>query len=123
MKLVRIGPPGQERPAVLDVDGTPLDLSPLVDDVDGSLLTTGLDEVRRARDEGRLEPLSSAHDRFGPPIADIGKVVCVGLNYADHATETGVDLPAEPVLFLKTADTVIGANDDVLIPRGSDRTV
>jgi 2-keto-4-pentenoate hydratase/2-oxohepta-3-ene-1,7-dioic acid hydratase in catechol pathway len=122
MKLVRIGPPGQERPAVLDVDGTPLDLSPLVDDVDGSLLTTGLDEVRRARDEGRLEPLSSAHDRFGPPIADIGKVVCVGLNYADHATETGVDLPAEPVLFLKTADTVIGANDDVLIPRGSDRT-
>lgn len=122
MKLVRIGPPGQERPAVLSTEGTPLDLSPLVGDIDGSLLATGLDEVRRALDEGRLEPLSPADERLGPPISNIGKVVCVGLNYADHATETGVPLPAEPVLFLKTTDTVIGPNDDVLIPRRSERT-
>jgi 2-keto-4-pentenoate hydratase/2-oxohepta-3-ene-1,7-dioic acid hydratase in catechol pathway len=122
MKLVRIGPPGGERPAVLDTEGTPLDLSPLVDDIDGSLLASGFDDVRRALDEGRLEPLASADARFGPPIASIGKVVCVGLNYADHATETGVPLPAEPVLFLKTTDTVIGANDEVLIPRHSART-
>lgn len=122
MKLVRIGPPGQERPAVLNADGTPLDLSPLVGDIDGSLLATGLDEVRRAVDEGGLEPLPSADWRLGPPISTIGKVVCVGLNYADHAAETGVPLPAEPVLFLKTTDTVIGPNDDVLIPRRSERT-
>jgi 2-keto-4-pentenoate hydratase/2-oxohepta-3-ene-1,7-dioic acid hydratase in catechol pathway len=122
MKLLRIGPPGQERPAVLSDDGTPLDLSPLVGDVDGALLATGLDEVRSALEEGRLEPLSSAEHRLGPPIANVGKVVCVGLNYADHATETGVSLPTEPVLFLKTTDTVIGPNDDVLIPRRSERT-
>jgi 2-keto-4-pentenoate hydratase/2-oxohepta-3-ene-1,7-dioic acid hydratase in catechol pathway len=122
MKLARIGPSGQERPAVLDRDGTPLDLSPLAGDIDGSLLASGLDEVRRALDAGTLEPLSSADERFGPPVANIGKVVCVGLNYADHATETGVALPTEPVLFLKTTDTVIGPDDDVLIPRGSERT-
>lgn len=122
MKLLRIGPPGRERPAVLSDDGTPLDLSPLVGDVDGALLATGLGDVRSALDEGRLEPLTSADDRLGPPVANIGKVVCVGLNYADHAAETGVSLPTEPVLFLKTTDTVIGPNDDVLIPRRSERT-
>jgi 2-keto-4-pentenoate hydratase/2-oxohepta-3-ene-1,7-dioic acid hydratase in catechol pathway len=122
MKLARIGPPGQERPAVLAPDGTPLDLSPLAADIDGALLATGLDDVRRALDAGTLEPLASADGRLGPPVANIGKVVCVGLNYADHANETGVALPTEPVLFLKTTDTVIGPNDDVLIPRASERT-
>jgi 2-keto-4-pentenoate hydratase/2-oxohepta-3-ene-1,7-dioic acid hydratase in catechol pathway len=122
MKLVRIGPVGHERPAVLADDGTPMDLSPLTGDVDGALLSTGLRGVRQALDAGTLEPLASTDTRVGPPLANIGKVVCVGLNYADHADETGVPLPSEPVLFLKTTDTVVGPNDDVLIPRGSERT-
>jgi 2-keto-4-pentenoate hydratase/2-oxohepta-3-ene-1,7-dioic acid hydratase in catechol pathway len=121
MRLARIGPPGHERPVVLGIDGRPLDLSPIIEELDGSVLATGLHEIRRARDEGRLEPVLK-QERFGPPITGIGKVVCVGLNYADHASETGVALPAEPVLFLKTTDTVIGPNDEVLIPRGSVRT-
>ena len=122
MKLVRIGPIGRERPAVLADDGTPLDLSPLVGDIDGTLLGSSLHVVRRALDAGTLAPLVSADGRLGSPLANIGKVVCVGLNYADHARETGVPLPTEPVLFLKTTDTVVGPNDDVLIPRGSSRT-
>jgi 2-keto-4-pentenoate hydratase/2-oxohepta-3-ene-1,7-dioic acid hydratase in catechol pathway len=123
MKLVRIGPPGQERPAVLDDDGTPRDLSPLTGDIDGPLLEAGLDEVRRALDAGALAPLpTTGEDRFGPPVTGIGKVVCVGLNYADHAAETGATLPSEPVLFLKTTDTVVGPDDDVLVPRRSERT-
>lgn len=122
MKLVRIGPPGQERPAVLDENGSPLDLTPITGDIDGPLLETGLDEVRRAFEGGTLEPLEGAGERFGPPVAGIGKVVCVGLNYVEHAAETGVPLPDEPVLFLKTTDTVIGPDDEVLIPRRSERT-
>jgi 2-keto-4-pentenoate hydratase/2-oxohepta-3-ene-1,7-dioic acid hydratase in catechol pathway len=122
MKLLRIGPPGRERPAVLAEDGTPLDLSPLLGDIDGSVLSAGLGGVRQALDAGTLVPLASTDERVGPPLGNIGKVVCVGLNYADHARETGVALPTEPVLFLKTTDTVVGPNDDVLIPRGSTRT-
>jgi 2-keto-4-pentenoate hydratase/2-oxohepta-3-ene-1,7-dioic acid hydratase in catechol pathway len=126
MKLVRIGPPGQEHPAVLADDGTLLDLTGVARDIDGALLATGLDAVREAVAEGDLPPLSPARpgrpERFGPPVAGIGKVVCVGLNYADHAAETGAELPSEPVLFLKTTDTVIGPCDEVLIPRRSERT-
>ncbi len=126
MKLVRIGPPGEEQPAVLADDGTLLDLRPLTGDIDGSLLATSLGAIRKAVAGSELPPLSlpgsGSAERFGPPVTGIGKVVCVGLNYADHVAETGAELPSEPVLFLKTTDTVIGPCDDVLIPRGSDRT-
>lgn len=129
MKFVRIGPTGGERPAVLAGDGTPLDLAGLAVDIDGPLLATGLDPIRDALARDALPPLtrssplpSSAGPRFGPPVTGIGKLVCVGLNYADHAAETGADLPREPVLFLKTTDTVIGPNDEVLVPRASERT-
>jgi 2-keto-4-pentenoate hydratase/2-oxohepta-3-ene-1,7-dioic acid hydratase in catechol pathway len=127
MRLVRIGPAGQERPAVLADDGTPLDLAGLAGDIDGSLLPTGLDAIRDALAARDLPPLSSggsgaAHGRFGPPVTGIGKVVCVGLNYADHAAETGADLPSEPVLFLKATDTVVGPDDEVLLPPRSERT-
>ena len=122
MKLVRIGPAGQERPAVLTDDGTPLDLSPITGDIDGDLLAAGLHEVRQAVEAGTLDPLVPADARIGPPVAKVGKVVCVGLNYADHAAETGVPLPSEPVLFLKTTDTIVGPGDDVRIPRRSERT-
>jgi 2-keto-4-pentenoate hydratase/2-oxohepta-3-ene-1,7-dioic acid hydratase in catechol pathway len=126
MKLVRIGPAGEEAPAVLADDGTLLDLRGLAGDIDGALLATGLDAIREAVAGGDLPPLglpaSGPGTRFGPPVTGIGKVVCVGLNYADHAAETGAELPSEPVLFLKATDTVVGACDEVLVPRTSERT-
>ncbi|MCU1391010.1 MAG: fumarylacetoacetate hydrolase family protein [Ilumatobacteraceae bacterium] len=122
MRFARIGASGSERPVVLGPDGTPLDISRLTADIDGSLIGTGLDKVRDALAAGALDPITGVADRYGPPLAGIGKIVCVGLNYADHAAETGAAVPAEPVLFLKTPDTVVGANDDVLIPRRSSRT-
>ena len=126
MKLVRIGPAGEELPAVVADDGTLLDLRGLTSDIDGALLATGLDAIQEAATRGHLPPLSlpgsGPGERFGPPVTGIGKVVCVGLNYADHAAETGAELPSEPVLFLKTPDTVIGPHDEVLVPRTSERT-
>ena len=127
MKLVRIGPVGEEQPAVLADDGTLHDLTGMTGpagDVDGALLATGLGTIREALARGELPPLPASRSsvRFGPPVARIGRVVCVGLNYADHAAETGAVLPSEPVLFLKATDTVIGPDDEVLVPRTSERT-
>ncbi|MFJ3928620.1 MULTISPECIES: fumarylacetoacetate hydrolase family protein [unclassified Streptomyces] len=125
MKLLRVGPAGAERPALLDPDGATLrDLSQLVDDIDGALLAdaSALDRIRAAARAGVLPPLDPAGLRIGPPLARVGKVVCIGLNYHDHAAETGAEPPAEPVVFLKAADTVIGPEDTVLVPRGSRKT-
>lgn len=124
MKLLRVGPAGAERPALLDGDGTLRDLSALVRDIDGELLAddAALDRVRSAATSGDLPVLDAAGLRIGPPVARIGKVVCIGLNYHDHAAETGAEPPAEPVVFLKAADTVVGPNDTVLVPRGSTKT-
>ncbi|WP_228977088.1 fumarylacetoacetate hydrolase family protein [Streptomyces sp. DH12] len=124
MKLLRVGPAGAERPALLDPDGTLRDLSALVADVDGALLADAgaLDRVRAAAGAGVLPALDATGLRVGPPVARIGKVVCIGLNYFDHARETGAEPPAEPVVFLKAADTVVGPNDTVLVPRGSRKT-
>ncbi|WP_411073389.1 fumarylacetoacetate hydrolase family protein [Streptomyces sp. cmx-4-7] len=124
MKLLRVGPPGAERPALLDQGGTLRDLSALVDDVDGGLLAdaAALDRIRAAAGAGVLPPLDATGLRVGPPVGRIGKVVCIGLNYHDHAAETGQATPAEPVVFLKAADTVVGPDDTVLVPRGSVKT-
>ncbi|MBB4979251.1 MULTISPECIES: fumarylacetoacetate hydrolase family protein [Streptomyces] len=124
MKLLRVGPPGAERPALLDQDGTLRDLSALVDDIDGSLLAdaSALDRVRGAAAAGVLPALDATGLRVGPPVGRIGKVVCIGLNYHGHAAETGQATPAEPVVFLKAADTVVGPDDTVLVPRGSVKT-
>jgi 2-keto-4-pentenoate hydratase/2-oxohepta-3-ene-1,7-dioic acid hydratase in catechol pathway len=126
MKLVRIGPAGEETPAVLADDGTLLDLTGLADDIDGAMLAAGLGAIREAVVGDGLPRLSppgpGPGERFGPPVTGIGKVVCVGLNYADHAAETGTELPSEPVLFLKATDTVTGPYDEVLVPRTSERT-
>ncbi|MFH9421098.1 fumarylacetoacetate hydrolase family protein [Streptomyces sp. NPDC017529] len=124
MKLLRVGPVGAERPALLDEDGTLRDLSSLVTDIDGALLADGpaLDAVRAAAAAGGLPRLDPAGLRTGPPVARIGKVVCIGLNYHDHARETGAAVPAEPIVFLKAADTVVGPDDTVLVPRGSVKT-
>ncbi|GHJ90603.1 MULTISPECIES: fumarylacetoacetate hydrolase family protein [Streptomyces] len=128
MKLLRVGPPGAERPALLDGDGTLRDLSSFTDDVDGSLLsdTATLDRIRAAAEAGVLPAYGESGDatglRIGPPVGRIGKVVCIGLNYHGHAAETGQATPAEPVVFLKAADTVVGPDDTVLVPRGSVKT-
>ncbi|WP_267243841.1 fumarylacetoacetate hydrolase family protein [Streptomyces sp. PR69] len=125
MKLLRVGPAGAERPALLDEDGTTLrDLSGLVADIDGGLLADpdALARVRDAAAGGVLPALDAAGLRIGPPVARIGKVVCIGLNYHDHASETGAEPPAEPVVFFKAADTVVGPYDTVLVPRRSRKT-
>ncbi|MET9500960.1 fumarylacetoacetate hydrolase family protein [Streptomyces sp. NPDC006622] len=124
MKLLRVGTAGAERPALLDARGTLRDLSGLVDDIDGALLADdeALGRIRAAGESGELPALDAAGLRVGPPVGRIGKVVCIGLNYHDHARETGSQAPAEPVVFFKAADTVVGPYDTVLVPRGSTRT-
>lgn len=121
MKLARIGSPGAERPAV-EVDGRWLDLSSVLSDLDGPALAIGaVESIRAAIAEGGL-PVLTDIERFGPPLGRIGKIVCIGLNYRDHAAETGAPVPSEPILFMKAPDTVVGPQDEVLVPRGSDRT-
>ncbi|MFC9425385.1 fumarylacetoacetate hydrolase family protein [Streptomyces sp. NPDC056987] len=125
MKLLRVGTPGAERPALLDQDGTTLrDLSGLVGDIDGALLAddAALDRIRQAAAGGELPVIDGAGTRVGPPLGRIGKIVCIGLNYHDHAAETGAEIPAEPIIFFKAPDTVIGPDDTVLVPRNSVKT-
>ncbi|MEU7229612.1 fumarylacetoacetate hydrolase family protein [Streptomyces chrestomyceticus] len=124
MKLLRVGPVGAERPALLDEEGVLRDLSSLVTDVDGALLgdSPALDRIRAAAAAGVLPRLDPAGLRTGPPVARIGKIVCIGLNYHDHARETGAAVPAEPIVFIKAPDTVVGPDDTVLVPRGSVKT-
>ncbi|MGW7022836.1 fumarylacetoacetate hydrolase family protein [Streptomyces decoyicus] len=124
MKLLRVGTLGAERPALLDGDGVLRDLSVLVPDIDGALLADdgALARIRAAAASGDLPRLDAAGLRTGPPLARIGKIVCIGLNYHDHARETGAATPEEPILFMKAPDTVIGPDDTVLVPRGSVKT-
>ncbi|MDI1458308.1 fumarylacetoacetate hydrolase family protein, partial [Streptomyces sp. ATE26] len=124
MKLLRVGTAGAERPALLDAGGTLRDLSGIVDDIDGTLLADdgALGRVRTAAEAGELPVLDAAGLRIGPPLGRIGKIVCIGLNYHDHARETGAEPPGEPVVFFKAPDTVVGPNDTVLVPRGSTKT-
>ena len=124
MKLLRVGTAGAERPALLDADGSLRDLSGVVPDIDGALLavTAALGRIRSAADSGELPVLDADGLRVGPPLARIGKIVCIGLNYHDHATETGAEPPAEPVVFMKAPDTVVGPHDTVLVPRTSEKT-
>ncbi|MER6088601.1 fumarylacetoacetate hydrolase family protein [Streptomyces bluensis] len=128
MKLLRVGTAGSERPALLDAEGTLRDLSGVVPDIDGALLAEdeALGRIRTAAESGELPVLDGDGDgdrlRVGPPLARIGKIVCIGLNYHDHARETGAEPPAEPVIFFKAADTVVGPHDTVLVPRGSAKT-
>ncbi|MEU1592376.1 fumarylacetoacetate hydrolase family protein [Streptomyces sp. NPDC005708] len=124
MKLLRVGTAGAERPALLDAEGILRDLSALVPDIDGALLAdeAALRRIRTAAEEGGLPELDADGLRVGPPLARIGKIVCIGLNYHDHARETGAEPPAEPVIFFKAPDTVVGPDDTVLVPRGSTKT-
>ncbi|MFB9906104.1 fumarylacetoacetate hydrolase family protein [Allokutzneria oryzae] len=123
MQLMRLGPPGAERPVVRGDDGVLHDLGGLTADIGGAFLANGgIGVVRAALEAGTLPVLADADPRVGPPVATPGKIVCIGLNYRDHAAETGAAIPAEPVVFMKAPDTIVGANDEVLVPRGSTRT-
>ncbi|WP_327118251.1 fumarylacetoacetate hydrolase family protein [Streptomyces sp. NBC_01341] len=125
MKLLRVGTAGAERPALLDRNGSLRDLSGLVTDIDGRLLADApaLARVREAAGTPEALPALDADGlRIGPPLGRIGKIVCIGLNYHDHAAETGAAIPDEPILFFKAPDTVVGPDDTVLVPRGSRKT-
>jgi 2-keto-4-pentenoate hydratase/2-oxohepta-3-ene-1,7-dioic acid hydratase in catechol pathway len=123
VRLLRIGPAGRERPAVLGENDQAFDISVLTADIDAAFLAGGgLDQVRSALAEGALPALDVTGARIGAPVANPGKIVCIGLNYFDHAKETGATPPTEPILFLKTPDTVVGPHDEVLIPHRSVKT-
>ncbi|MFF0362190.1 fumarylacetoacetate hydrolase family protein [Streptomyces sp. NA02536] len=123
MKLLRVGDPGREIPAVLGDDGDAFALTGLTDDIDGAFLASGgIERARQALAAGALPRLDTAGRRIGAPLARPGKVVCVGLNYRDHAEETGAAAPERPVVFMKDPSTVVGPYDAVRIPRGSVKT-
>lgn len=121
MKLLRYGPAGQEKPGMMDADGGIRDLSGVVSDINGAVL--GDAELARLRgiDPASL-PLVEGSPRMGPCVGDVGKFVCIGLNYSDHAAETGAEVPAEPILFFKATSAIVGPDDAVKIPRGSEKT-
>jgi 2,4-diketo-3-deoxy-L-fuconate hydrolase len=120
MRLLRYGSAGDERPGILDRDGVVRDLSSVVDDIDGAAISPiGLARLR-ALDLGSL-PKASDHGRLGACVSRPGKFICIGLNYADHAAETGAAVPTEPVVFLKATSAVSGPNDDIIKPRGSTK--
>ncbi|NMH98443.1 fumarylacetoacetate hydrolase family protein [Pseudonocardia acidicola] len=122
MQLMRLGPAGRERPVVRDEDGATHDLSALTTDIDGTFLAgNGIERARDALAAGRLPRLSAEGLRVGPPIARPSAVICIGMNYAAHAAETGAAPPAAPVIFFKHPNTVVGPDDDVLIPPGATK--
>ncbi len=121
MKLLRHGPKGHEKPAMLDAQGRVRDLSGVIADLRAEMLTPEGLAPLRAIDPASL-PLVAKPGRIAPPWSGMGKFICVGLNYADHAAESGMPVPAEPVLFTKHTSTVIGCNDPVVLPQGSVKT-
>ena len=118
MKLLRVGAEGAEKPAILAADGTIRDLSGVVDDIAGDVLTPEGLEKLAAVDVSGLPTLSS-DERIGPCVGRVGKFICIGLNYADHAAETAAPIPEEPIIFMKATSAIIGPNDDVIIPKNS----
>lgn len=121
MKLLRFGPSGAEKPGMLDANGTIRDLSGHVDDVAGSTLTPESLEALRQMEPETL-PEVSGEPRIGACVGQVGKFVCIGLNYSDHAAESGAEVPPEPVIFNKWTSAICGPNDHVEIPRGSTKT-
>ena len=121
MKLVRYGATGQEKPGMIDADGTLRELSAHVADITGATLGDDSIAKLRALDPANL-PAVEGNPRMGACVGDIGKFMCIGLNYADHAAETGADIPEHPILFMKANSAITGPNDDVVMPRGSATT-
>lgn len=121
MKLLRYGDAGRERPGILDSTGQIRDLSAIVPDISGpSLSPQTLDRLRQT-DHSTL-PVVTGHPRVGPCVSGVGKFICIGLNYSDHAAESGAPVPAEPIVFMKATSAISGPYDDVIIPRGSTKS-
>ncbi|MGB8014063.1 MAG: fumarylacetoacetate hydrolase family protein [Terriglobales bacterium] len=121
MKLVRFGEPGFERPGILDAEGRIRDLSAHVPDIGGRILLPN-QIARLATLEVNSLPIVAADTRLGPCVWPIGKFICIGLNYSDHAAEAGMTIPPEPIVFMKATSAVIGPNDDIEIPLGGSKT-
>lgn len=121
MKLLRYGPAGQEKPGLLDASGTIRDLSGSIPDLAGEALSPAGLQKLAALDPASL-PAVPGTPRLGPPVAGMKNLVCIGLNYADHAAETGAPVPKEPIVFLKSLGALCGPNDDVIIPKNSVKT-
>jgi 2,4-diketo-3-deoxy-L-fuconate hydrolase len=121
MKLVRWGAPGAEKPGLVDAAGAVRDLSAVVNEIDADALSTG-GLAALAKVDAKSLPLVPTGARLGTPWGPVSKIICVGLNYADHAAESGLPVPSEPVLFLKASSALSGPNDDVVIPRNSVKT-
>jgi 2-keto-4-pentenoate hydratase/2-oxohepta-3-ene-1,7-dioic acid hydratase in catechol pathway len=121
MKLLRYGPIGAEKPGLLAADGTIRDLSGHLSDLSGAALDPAALAKLAPIDPASLPEVSSA-ERLGACVAGTGKFICIGLNYSDHAAESGMAVPPEPVIFMKATSAICGPNDDVLIPRGSEKT-
>ncbi|MCS4295503.1 ureidoglycolate lyase [Comamonas sp. BIGb0152] len=121
MKLLRYGPVGQEKPGLLDSSNTLRDLSGVLSDIEGAQLGDAALARLRAIDPATL-PAVPGQPRIGPCVARVGKFICIGLNYADHAAESGAAIPTEPVIFNKWTSAICGPNDAVEIPRGSTKT-
>jgi 2-keto-4-pentenoate hydratase/2-oxohepta-3-ene-1,7-dioic acid hydratase in catechol pathway len=121
MKLLRYGPAGREKPGLLDDTNQVRDLSGVVPDIAGqTLLPESLARLRQI-DPSTL-PLVSGAPRIGPCVGQVGKFICVGLNYSDHAAESGMAVPTEPIIFMKATSCIVGPNDDIVLPRGSQKT-
>lgn len=121
MKLLRFGAAGAEKPGLLDSDGVIRDLSGHVADIGGATLDPARLAELSALDPETL-PAVTGNPRLGPCVAGVGKFICIGLNYADHAAESGMQVPSEPVIFMKATSAIVGPDDDVVIPRGSQKT-
>ena len=120
MKLMRVGEPGKEKPALLDKDGKIRDLSAHVADIGGAAIHPDSLAKLAAIDPSSLPELAAG--RIGACVAGTGKFICIGLNFSDHAAETGATVPPEPIIFMKASSAIVGPNDTVLIPRGSEKT-
>ena len=120
MRLVRYGETGNEKPGLIDDDHVLRDLSDVVDDIAGETLSRSGIERIRALDPKSLIKADPSH-RIGPCVGRVGNFIAVGLNYEDHARESGMDIPKEPILFNKAPSCIVGPHDDVIVPRGSDR--
>ncbi|WP_420412579.1 fumarylacetoacetate hydrolase family protein [Roseibium sp.] len=121
MKLLRHGAPGAEKPGLLDGDGKIRDLTGIVPDISGAVLSdVGLSALRGIDTQNLPEVTPGT--RLGPAVAGTGKFICIGLNYADHAEEAGMDVPREPIIFMKATSAICGPNDPTLLPRGSEKT-
>ncbi|MEN9984287.1 MAG: hypothetical protein RI918_2256 [Pseudomonadota bacterium] len=120
MKLVRYGKPGKEKPGLIDAEGKLRDLSAVVKDIGAEQLSPALAKISKVKAD-KL-PLVKGKPRFGSPVANVGKFIAIGLNYTDHAEESGMPIPAEPVVFMKANSCVVGPNDDIMLPKGSVKT-